>query len=1190
MDNSGDSLAGRAFLVKTTGTGADLHEVTGSASAPTISVTASISFNWTAVLTNTAWANSERIGERTEFYTLNSTDHGFDGDYVVYNEFYAIIQTDIDNADQDNDPSTGMEWIGVTSVPPTLDTWGDYHDEGDDDDYVIINFVQGDIGDTVYQTNVALPPGKYAVRWNDTLNADAGGYEVRAFDTGSWNYAGNSSWSAISGDLNDRIVIEGGAKYVALTSDGGNPAVYTVDGTPTEWTGMDGKTLESLVDPATMKTVSVGMMAQIDAEGNTTGHDLDTISGTLPAAQAEIEFFAPQSPPPENSTPVFDLAAGTFLGATVDAAKYTLQFDEAAGAVTAKLTKVVDNPYSVDVTKFHLTTATPIAAVPDATIDADLGNGNKTYQVFDLAENALATHAAGKYAIYSKSDGIYIKAYTPAVDQTPATLTGSEIKATSFVGNATIPEYAPGPGANAQLFEIEMIQRWGDIIQYGVVMKDDPFTKADESSAKLSTVSIDISWASGDYEFWQDQFEVVASNAPAEGSSDAGSVTDYHYDAGDPANYERDVFSIGMVQQEGMTLGENEVLATFMLKKTNDLTTNSFQLDKSQYSYHDFYATGEEAPEAPSLTTHGFNFADHDLTIDLANERGQHLSNVEMFVTDIGTTDGLSVIPVMKNGNIVKYQVVMNVATPAFIAGVDTNPFHQIQITGSRIFKDSIIWHTNAGMMTTEGADLISSTVAVEGADYADSLELDGVSFTAIDADVATYTGQEFFHTLQAAADYRDSNADWSDLATAGKAVFSLENVVMPTKEGEVPEGRYVIAEFFAYEDVRNPTHSLKFKAGSSNTSLASITLGSERTITRHDDGENLAGTIGTGTDDGPGWFVNDIADGSDIVILGDGFYVNENAAKDAVGAEDALGALRIFQAEQYLAGSSATIFSEAAIIAADFNGSGEVDAADAHDILSYSVHGENANDPLPEWIYIDDIGGIKGLTGANVVYDPVIDEYIFQDGGTLDVMAVLRGDVTSSWTESGTSMSFLDKGIGAIVSTILPSIITTSGTAPDYSVSGAAGFDIVKLGAGTGVHEIDAFDATVSGDGDMIIISPELYALYSVSANIGTGSITYDSGADPVGTAPDAAAITAKIAELLDGGTKKIANFEVTDTNGGLSDEAALAAQEEYWVFDIDGIAGYNAATDLMIHVEGGFAPTLHVDPSTVPISDWWA
>ena len=76
--------------------------------------------------------------------------------------------------------------------------------------------------------------------------------------------------------------------------------------------------------------------------------------------------------------------------------------------------------------------------------------------------------------------------------------------------------------------------------------------------------------------------------------------------------------------------------------------------------------------------------------MSLKSAGGKEIPNVELFLTDIGTTDGLSIVPVAKNGNVIKYEVVLNIPVPSFIANVAMNPHHLIEISGAGIFENSV--------------------------------------------------------------------------------------------------------------------------------------------------------------------------------------------------------------------------------------------------------------------------------------------------------------------------------------------------------------------------------------------------------------------------------------------------------------------------------------------------------------------
>ena len=92
----------------------------------------------------------------------------------------------------------------------------------------------------------------------------------------------------------------------------------------------------------------------------------------------------------------------------------------------------------------------------------------------------------------------------------------------------------------------------------------------------------------------------------------------------------------------------------------------------------------------PVLAEHTFSFSSHAFDVSLKSAGGKEIPNVELFLTDIGTTDGLSIVPVAKNGNVIKYEVVLNIPVPSFIANVAMNPHHLIEISGAGIFENSV--------------------------------------------------------------------------------------------------------------------------------------------------------------------------------------------------------------------------------------------------------------------------------------------------------------------------------------------------------------------------------------------------------------------------------------------------------------------------------------------------------------------
>jgi hypothetical protein len=156
---------------------------------------------------------------------------------------------------------------------------------------------------------------------------------------------------------------------------------------------------------------------------------------------------------------------------------------------------------------------------------------------------------------------------------------------------------------------------------------------------------------------------------------------------------------------------------------------------------------------------------------------------------------------------------------------------------------------------------------------------------------------------------------------------------------------------------------------------------------------------LNTAGDDYVSYWTESIADGSDIALLGEGFYENPETSEDAIGAEDALGALLI------ASDTAGDTYDQSQIIAADFNESGNVSSADAYDILHYAVFGVQDGGAVPKWVYIDDVEatGSSSSGGASSVvdYDPNIDLFV---GGAVEIeaTAILIGDVSESYESLG--------------------------------------------------------------------------------------------------------------------------------------------------------------------------------------------
>jgi len=546
-------------------------------------------------------------------------------------------------------------------------------------------------------------------------------------------------------------------------------------------------------------------------------------------------------------------------------------------------------------------------------------------------------------------------------------------------------------------------------------------------------------------------------------------------------------------------------------------------------------------------------------------------------VTDIATNDGLSIVPVMKNGDLYQYQLVMNVPIPTFIQnkdsidaggnGVTINPNHKIDITGLKIFDNSITWLANLEAVASETGTLVSTVTGK-------SVSLDDVAASMTTAAVETYTGHEFFDIIRAATDPDNANYDFDDLTSSDKLTFEINGLKLPAlAAGTAPvdaEGRYILAEFTA-ADVSS---GAKFTAYQKGDTAGDYTASAERTITSHHDA-----SYGKSTAASADGFDKVLTDGSEFVALADGWYLNSREANDAIGAEDALGALRV--SRDTANDPANNTYSQAEIIAADFNLNGEVSAADAYDILQFAVSGPDAVTGTAKWVYIDNIAS-NGATPSSVDFDHVIDKFV-GDVVDIDATAVLIGDVTSSYSGpkpgSYQSNTFdLGNYIADLAKFGIPDMVQGE-TAPisntDYVFTATASDDLIYLGADTGIHVITNFDET----NDAVVISDDVHyfedaAYYGSSVRLEYAS---DVTANDVANAADAVLGVQDVTIAAAGGGTTTVKANAVEVWWKASDDTDY---NSVLVLDMKNVGTFSAADDLMIWTKGGDVDWLVADP----------
>ena len=713
------------------------------------------------------------------------------------------------------------------------------------------------------------------------------------------------------------------------------------------------------------------------------------------------------------------------------------------------------------------------------------------------------------------------------------------------------------PSTSDQIFEIERVagERYGNIVTYGVKLKAGELSE----SVTFDSLTFNVKWEKdvdgASYDFWG-QFK-PASHAPAVGTKPTGEsstpVTFFEEGTGDGITF-------GMFADKGIKFDQDEYIATFMLDKTNNDNTNKLYLNTAQYTLYDaenmdgikspitplYGVQGNKTTEAQGGGSFSFSYADHTVGLNLENIRKQNIDDVELLVTDVAKGDGLSLVPVGKNGNLIKYQVVMNVPIPTFIQAAESSagsvkisPDYKIDISGATIFDESVTWLTPLAQGQT--------STLTNGA----TVFVDGTAASAGQkADPAKYYPFEFYDTINAALNPKDGTAGLADLDTSTTLSLEIKGLTLPPVAANAAEGRYVVAEFSA---LSGATTAIQYASSQGDGSYGAATT---HKITRIKDSNDAAGTTGTPWD-------NTIKDGSEVTALADKIYLNEQAYNDAIGAEDALGALKI--SRDGATKASENKYSQTEIIAADFNMDGKVSSADAYDILNFSVHGVQPGAPKANWVYVDDIAN-NGATPKAVTFDYIIDAFAGQDFD-IGATAILIGDVSSSYSglPTGTTTARqgkLDAQLEALTGLGIADMkleTATSGT----TVTATAGRDLIFVGD-AGVYTIDTYaSAGASGStmsGDIIALSAKVQTALEA-----TGAFASDVTLASAPTAATDAGLVAKIKEAIYGGgtaPKDAVLAKFTDAGSKVT-HIALG-------YDTNGDDDFSTADDLLILVTG--------------------
>jgi hypothetical protein len=749
-------------------------------------------------------------------------------------------------------------------------------------------------------------------------------------------------------------------------------------------------------DPATMD-IDFVLVADASTMVDSTGAGLDILVQ---------EFGVTETPPAGEFYDVYDLATGDFGIAAAgtysllfegpnDSGKFNLLLQEVALDSTTATYKPVGTP---EYAAIGTSSIYPVGSLDNPDF----------YQIHDLDQGQFGATHDGYYVIWPgvDGDGVYMfEVENTGTAESPTWVNKANATPPTPVGAVFIVDPVDDgnqggggldTGGEDSPFELVEVagERYGDIITFGIQLKEDADDSTDYT-LDLASASFQIDWEDGEYEYWGG-FENVNATPTNETSADVSLGLTLNNAGEDDTRINLETFGFG--DTAPITYTEGDLVATFMLERIDQSSnvTNDIDLTKSNYSEADDDTTTDVDESLVDIMTKPQTFTfDYDLdtiTIDMETASGVEAPDATLYVSSDTVTDGLSVVAVEQMGRLVKYQLVLNVSVPMTmddLAKIDAN--QSVDIYGAHIFTDSLIDITSledgAGAASVAGA-------AIAATDAADAAVVVG------DA-AGGYTGSEFFDQVDAAMELLDDTAgvDTSllgDIGVTDHLHIDVTGLTDLTAEGT--DGRYVLAEFVAFTN-------------------GSISFSDDWNA---DDGITIEQRAVDDADASTQTF--QVSDGSDVVLLGESFYLNPGLNIDAISATDALGALKI--------ATDDTGYSQSQIIAADFDADGEVSAMDAYNILHYAVFGEGSGDEVPTWVYIDDIDG-GTATADGVTYDDNIDLFI-GDLTNIDATGVLRGDVSENYTEIPDGYDTLEYYLEAFT-TAMDGLGTDLETAPTY-------------------------------------------------------------------------------------------------------------------------------------------------------------
>ena len=476
---------------------------------------------------------------------------------------------------------------------------------------------------------------------------------------------------------------------------------------------------------------------------------------------------------------------------------------------------------------------------------------------------------------------------------------------------------------------------------------------------------------------------------------DAGQNKTYIY-SGEETGPDTGTLTSVTVQEAGFQTVSADYVAKFsMLRTDTTQSINQIGMDISNDTTV-VMQNGNQVlvSSVPNSEVATFDYTTDQVSVQVKDALGTSTTPTKFYYSSDTVSDGLSIVPVMQVGDLVKYNVVMNVASPTvkFSSSGDVPILSQLFVTGAEIYSDSVKkigtadQNQDGWFDVSTGANLTAKAGA-----------------TALTLTTPAETQFDYLTTLKGATTASDAGNITTSLEftndTASEGFYSAVGTALSSPANTVPAvSKFALAEFWAKVDSDGINYAFRNYTGDDSTNGTSVAYGSDISIKSAD----ITGGSKTFT----------VNDGSDIAVIGDTVYENPFSNYRAHTGADALLALQVSVDDP-----AARDFSAASYLAADFDKDGTIDAADAYDILVTSAYleptalpgytaGSGAELSTPDWIFVehDDYAGgdmidVQTSGGDHQIsYDRYFDKFIGETS-SFEVTAVLSGDVDHSYT-----------------------------------------------------------------------------------------------------------------------------------------------------------------------------------------------